>query len=75
MKDGNIRWDLLSLYEGEARWSSSGVQVGGQQVSSIYLCFKLRLRLRQSGYGVLGTWTGCEHSFDASLWPFLSTCH
>ena len=37
---GSIRWTTFSIYHGEERWRSEGVQVGGIQ----------------SARGVLGTW-------------------
>ncbi|KAF3913672.1 hypothetical protein AA313_de0200318 [Arthrobotrys entomopaga] len=39
-REGEIRWTSFSIFQGEERWRSEGIQVGG-------LC---------SGRGVLGTW-------------------
>jgi len=39
-KDGEVRWTSFSIYHGEERWRSEGVQVGG-------VC---------SARGVLGNW-------------------
>jgi len=55
MLDGNIRWDMVSSYGGEDRWSSVGVQVGGQQ----------------SGAGIYGVWTGVTHEIDDPAGPFM----
>jgi len=55
MDCGNIRWSLLSSFEGIDRWSSEGVQIGGQQ----------------SGQGVHGIWTGCDHEIEDPAGPFI----
>jgi hypothetical protein len=56
MKDGNIHWRMISIYAGEARWYSSGVQIGGPQ----------------SGSGVYGMWSGVDHARDDPAGPFVS---
>ncbi|KAI0781685.1 hypothetical protein BC629DRAFT_1289608 [Irpex lacteus] len=54
--DGNIRWSMYSLVEGEesAEWASEGVQVGQAK----------------SGVGILGMWTGAQHDRMDPLGPF-----
>jgi hypothetical protein len=39
-KEGEVRWSSVSVFNGEERWASEGVQVGGVK----------------SAKGVVGTW-------------------
>ncbi|KAA1100662.1 hypothetical protein PGTUg99_012550 [Puccinia graminis f. sp. tritici] len=39
--DGEVRWSLVSTFNGVDRWSSEGIQVGGVR----------------SKWGVIGAWT------------------
>ncbi|KZT09196.1 uncharacterized protein LAESUDRAFT_722920 [Laetiporus sulphureus 93-53] len=52
--DDQIRWHFVSGEEGNAIWSSEGVQVGGVR----------------SSFGVLGTWTTVDHAVHDPVGPF-----
>ncbi|KAJ3744490.1 hypothetical protein DFH05DRAFT_1525539 [Lentinula detonsa] len=52
--DNQIRWHFVSGEQGQAIWSSEGVQVGGIR----------------SSYGVLGSWTTIFHDEDDPVGPF-----
>ncbi|KIK61784.1 hypothetical protein GYMLUDRAFT_224887 [Collybiopsis luxurians FD-317 M1] len=52
--DDYIRWHFVSGEQGQAIWSSEGVQIGGIR----------------SSYGVLGTWTTIFHDDDDPVGPF-----
>ncbi|KAJ3907882.1 hypothetical protein F5879DRAFT_986063 [Lentinula edodes] len=52
--DDQIRWHFVSGEQGQAIWSSEGVQVGGIR----------------SSYGVLGSWTTIFHDDDDPVGPF-----
>ena len=51
---GDIRWRLVSVYHGEERWASEGVQVGGVG----------------SAMGVIGNWSGVHHAEGDPAGPF-----
>lgn len=46
MPSGAIKWNLVSIWDGEERWTSQGVQIGGVG----------------SARGVIGSWSGFEHN-------------
>ncbi|TFK34774.1 hypothetical protein BDQ12DRAFT_656472 [Crucibulum laeve] len=52
--DNQIQWHFVSGDQGNAVWSSEGIQVGG----------------RRSSYGVLGSWTTIFHDDDDPVGPF-----
>ncbi|KAJ4477280.1 hypothetical protein J3R30DRAFT_3657755 [Lentinula aciculospora] len=52
--DDQIRWHFVSGEQGQAMWSSEGVQVGGIR----------------SSYGVLGSWTTIFHDEGDPVGPF-----
>ncbi|KAF5387357.1 hypothetical protein D9757_005749 [Collybiopsis confluens] len=52
--DNHIRWHFVSGEQGQALWSSEGLQVGGVR----------------SSYGVLGSWTTIFHDVDDPVGPF-----
>ncbi|KAJ3714166.1 hypothetical protein C8R42DRAFT_726657 [Lentinula raphanica] len=52
--DEQIRWHFVSGEQGQAIWSSEGIQVGGIR----------------SSYGVLGSWTTIFHDEDDPVGPF-----
>lgn len=51
---GDIRWQLISNYDGEDRWMSSGLQAGGTG----------------SAIGVLGCWSSVDHEPRDPAGPF-----
>ncbi|KAG8884759.1 hypothetical protein FRB97_003279 [Tulasnella sp. 331] len=46
MPSGAIKWNLVSIWDGEERWTSQGIQIGGVG----------------SARGVIGSWSGFEHN-------------
>ncbi|KIO23080.1 hypothetical protein M407DRAFT_113448 [Tulasnella calospora MUT 4182] len=50
----DIRWQMISSYGGEERWSSEGVQIGGVG----------------SARGVVGCWTGVDHDIGDPVGPY-----
>ncbi|KAG9037803.1 hypothetical protein FRB95_004090 [Tulasnella sp. JGI-2019a] len=54
MPSGVIRWNLVSIWDGEERWTSQGVQIGGVG----------------SARGVIGSWSGFEHNPGDPVGPF-----
>ena len=52
-KEGQIRWTTFSTFNGNPRWRSEGVQLGG----------------RRSGRGVMGNWFDCNYSRQGPCGP------
>ncbi|KAF8525198.1 hypothetical protein BU17DRAFT_41915 [Hysterangium stoloniferum] len=55
--DGQVRWKFVSavsVYDGRTQWISEGIQIGGVA----------------SAMGVIGTWTGAEHTERDPVGPF-----
>ncbi|PVH88883.1 hypothetical protein DL98DRAFT_445923 [Cadophora sp. DSE1049] len=52
-KEGEVRWQSISVYNGEERWRSEGIQVGGIQ----------------SARGVLGHWFDKDHDVHGPAGP------
>ncbi|KAH6710998.1 F-box domain-containing protein [Leptodontidium sp. MPI-SDFR-AT-0119] len=52
-KEGEVRWQSISVYNGEERWRSEGIQIGGIQ----------------SARGVLGHWFDKDHDVHGPAGP------
>ncbi|KUJ23253.1 uncharacterized protein LY89DRAFT_728021 [Mollisia scopiformis] len=52
-KEGEVRWQTISVFAGEERWASEGIQVGGIR----------------SGRGVLGHWFDKDHDIHGPAGP------
>lgn len=52
-KEGEVRWKTVSVYAGEERWASEGIQVGGVR----------------SARGVLGHWFDKDHDIHGPAGP------
>ncbi|KAL2068986.1 hypothetical protein VTL71DRAFT_15324 [Oculimacula yallundae] len=52
-KEGEVRWQSISVYNGEERWRSEGIQIGGIQ----------------SARGVLGHWFDKDHDLHGPAGP------
>ncbi|KAH7336270.1 hypothetical protein BKA65DRAFT_538423 [Rhexocercosporidium sp. MPI-PUGE-AT-0058] len=52
-KEGEVRWQSISVYNGEERWGSEGIQIGGIQ----------------SARGVLGHWFDKDHDIHGPAGP------
>jgi len=52
-KEGEVRWQSISVYNGEERWRSEGIQIGGIQ----------------SARGVLGHWFDKDHDIHGPAGP------
>ncbi|KAJ3512975.1 hypothetical protein NLJ89_g3219 [Agrocybe chaxingu] len=57
--DDQVSWHFTSGDQGNALWSSEGIQIGGLQ----------------SGYGVLGSWSTIFHDSDDPVGPFWMQKH
>ncbi|CAK7234413.1 hypothetical protein SBRCBS47491_008940 [Sporothrix bragantina] len=52
-KEGHIRWTTFSTFDGQPRWRSEGIQIGG----------------RRSGRGVMGNWFDADYSRQGPCGP------
>ncbi|KAI8983408.1 hypothetical protein BD414DRAFT_578981 [Trametes punicea] len=54
LADGAVRWQFVTTYDGQMRWSAEGVQIG-------HVC---------SAAGIAGIWTMAQHQHDDPAGPF-----